>query len=115
MKLLLVALFVLAVESSSIQEKDEVTTDGWSPDPCFPHCTTPDEFTSPDPEMCIKTDCFDKPLCQQMCAMVMHCRAYEWILNNDDNDIFGETWCAVEGYGMCYCCECPDEVYEKMN
>ena len=37
----------------------------------------------------------------------MGCRSFEWILNNDDNDIFGETWCAVDGYGMCYCCECP--------
>ena len=32
---------------------------------------------------------------------------HEWILNNDDNDIFGETWCSVDGYGMCYCCELP--------
>ena len=36
----------------------------------------------------------------------MACRSFEWIMNNDDNDIFGETWCAVDGYGMCYCCDC---------
>ena len=42
----------------------------------------------------------------RMCAVINHCHSYEWILNNDDNDIFGETWCAVEGLGMCYCCDC---------
>ena len=55
---------------------------------------------------CVKTDCWDEPLCKDMCSSIMHCRTYEWILNNDDNDIFGETWCAVDGYGMCYCCDC---------
>merc|ERR1712141_28771 len=85
----------------------ETTTDGWSPDPCFPHCTTDSSLTSPPPERgCVKTDCFDEPLCQDMCAVIMHCHSYEWIMNNDDNDIFGETWCAVDGTGMCYCCDC---------
>ena len=42
----------------------------------------------------------------RMCAVINHCYSYEWILNNDDNDIFGETWCAVDGLGMCYCCDC---------
>ena len=50
----------------------------------------------------------------RMCAVINHCHSYEWILNNDDNDIFGETWCAVEGYGMCYCCDC-EWFHEKIT
>ena len=50
-----------------------------------------------------------------MCVMFALCSLcgtmgyhyHVWILNNDDNDIFGETWCASDGLGMCYCCEYP--------
>ena len=41
-----------------------------------------------------------------MCHVIMQCSSYEWVMNNDDNDSFGETWCGVDGYGMCYCCGC---------
>merc|ERR1712179_503272 len=87
-------------------------TDGeWSPDPCFPLCTTGPDQTSPDPARhCVKTDCFDEPLCADMCTVIMQCHSHEWIHNNDDNDIFGETWCAVSEYGMCYCCDCGDQI-----
>ena len=35
-------------------------------DPCFPTCTTGPDQTSPPPDRgCIKTDCFDEPLCQE--------------------------------------------------
>ena len=71
---------------------EETTTHGWSPglinnlftfiyifvctysqlfvyistDPCFPTCTTGPDQTSPPPDRgCIKTDCFDEPLCQE--------------------------------------------------
>ena len=44
-----------------------------------------------------------------MCAVIMHCHSYEWINNNYAGDVFGETWCAVEGYGMCYCCDCEEK------
>ena len=47
-----------------------------------------------------------------MCTLFSLCGTmgyhyHVWILNNDDNDIFGETWCASDGLGMCYCCEYP--------
>ena len=43
----------------------DVTGD-WSPDPCFPLCTTDSALTSPPPDRgCIKTDCFDEPLCRE--------------------------------------------------
>jgi len=104
----IVSAITIVVNAKAL-EKAETTTHGWSPDPCFPTCTTGPDQTSPPPERgCIKTDCFDEPLCQEMCAVINHCYSYEWILNNDDNDIFGETWCAVEGIGMCYCCDCED-------
>merc|ERR1712055_250755 len=101
----LILVLSITMAEQSLQEKG-VTSD-WSPDPCFPLCTTGADQTSPDPSrQCVKTDCFDEPLCHDMCAVIMHCHSYEWVLNNDDNDIFGETWCAVDGYGMCYCCDC---------
>merc|ERR1711997_265972 len=101
-----IIFFTASFDAKTI-EKIETTTNGWNPDPCFPTCTTGPDQTSPAPERgCLKTDCFDEPLCQEMCAVINHCYSYEWILNNDDNDIFGETWCAVDGLGMCYCCDC---------
>merc|ERR1711884_490326 len=109
-KLALVFVTLAYTASANPVQENDIATSDWSPDPCFPMCTTPSDFTSPDPARgCIKTDCFDQKLCAQMCSAVMHCRSMEWILNNDDNDIFGETWCGVDGYGMCYCCDCPDE------
>merc|ERR1711982_76154 len=103
---LLAIISTTAFASGNEGDGKEVTGD-WSPDPCFPMCTTDSALTSPDPARhCIKTDCMDEPLCADMCHVINECRSYEWILNNDDNDIFGETWCAVEGYGMCYCCDC---------
>merc|ERR1711915_754965 len=98
--------FLVSMGYSVGQEKG-VTNGEWSPGPCFPLCTTGPAQTSPPPERgCIKTDCFDEPLCAEMCEVINQCYSYEWVLNNDDNDIFGETWCAVTGYGMCYCCDC---------
>merc|ERR1711973_497612 len=99
-------LFFLFTAAFAYNVDRDVTTPDWSPDPCFPDCTTPVDFTSPDPELCVKTDCFDLQLCQEWCIIGMQCRAYEWVPNNDDNDIFGETWCGVDGLGMCYCCKC---------
>merc|ERR1712037_521387 len=98
--------FISVAASASISEEAREVTGDWSPDPCFPMCTTDSAMTSPPPDRgCIKTDCFDEPLCRDLCS-TMGCWSFEWILNNDDNDIFGETWCAVDGYGMCYCCDC---------
>merc|ERR1712203_1245921 len=102
-------LFFLVTSPSFADEEVQVAevTSDWSPDPCFPMCTTDTALTSPDPARhCTKTDCFDEPLCRDMCHVIMQCSSYEWIMNNDDNDIFGETWCGVDGYGMCYCCGC---------
>merc|ERR1719348_386759 len=100
--------FIVICESSTKNVEVKVVTNGeFSPDPCFPLCTTGAAQTSPPPERgCFRTDCFDEPLCAEMCEVINQCHSYEWILNNDDNDIFGETWCAVSGYGMCYCCDC---------
>merc|ERR1712215_560125 len=114
LSLLACLLVILAADGRKIDLPQDMTdlgskdeTKDWSPDPCFPDCTTDSALTSPDPSRhCIKTDCFDEPLCAEMCAVINHCGSYEWVLNNDDNDIFGETWCAVDGYGMCYCCDC---------
>merc|ERR1711971_767722 len=105
MRIHLVIFVLLACRTALCSETGDVTGD-WSPDPCFPLCTTDSALTSPLPDRgCIKTDCFDEPLCRDLCS-TMGCWSFEWILNNDDNDIFGETWCAVDGYGMCYCCDC---------
>merc|ERR1712243_410051 len=52
--------------------------DDWSPDPCFPMCTTGDDQTSPPPEEgCMKTDCFDEPLCVNLCG-TMGCHSHLW-------------------------------------
>merc|ERR1712241_880381 len=100
LKLLLVATF-LTVLSTTLGQDD------WSPAPCFPMCTTDAAMTSPPADReCVKTDCFDEPLCTNLCG-TMGYHYHVWILNNDDNDIFGETWCASDGLGMCYCCEYP--------
>merc|ERR1719495_833310 len=100
-------LLVIAAGTPLADPEEKEATGDWSPDPCFPMCTTDSAMTSPDPSRhCVKTDCFDEALCRDMCHVMMECSSYEWILNNDDNDIFGETWCAVDGLGMCYCCDC---------
>merc|ERR1712029_537316 len=105
--IVLAVLLMIAAGNPLADPEEKEATGDWSPDPCFPLCTTDSAMTSPLPEReCVKTDCFDEPLCIDLCG-TMGYHYHEWILNNDDNDIFGETWCAVDGYGMCYCCELP--------
>merc|ERR1711887_302034 len=107
--LLLLSSYTLAsphLEESTDAAK-EATNGEFSPDPCFPLCTTDSGLTSPKPERgCVKTDCFDEALCSGMCGAIMHCHEFECVSNHDDNDIFGETWCATNDSCMCYCCAC---------
>ena len=51
----------------SLDEEEKAVSGGdWSPDPCFPMCTTDSALTSPAPERhCVKTDCWDEPLCAE--------------------------------------------------
>ena len=53
--------------SLSVDEEEKAVSGGdWSPDPCFPMCTTDSALTSPAPERhCVKTDCFDEHLCAE--------------------------------------------------
>merc|ERR1712127_33101 len=104
--MLFLPMILLLSTTLAVDVEDSGVTNGeWSPGPCFPTCVTGPEQTSPDPSrQCVKTDCFDEQLCADMCGAIMHCHSYEWVHTNDDNDIFGETWCAVSDSGMCYCC-----------
>merc|ERR1712087_505471 len=87
--IVLTGLLALAARNPLADPEEKEATGDWSPDPCFPMCTTDSAMTSPDPSRhCVKTDCFDEALCRDMCHVMMECSSYEWILNNDDNDIF---------------------------
>merc|ERR1712209_344377 len=65
--LLLLSSFTLATSlDESTDAAKEATNGEFSPDPCFPLCTTDSGLTSPKPERgCVKTDCFDEALCRE--------------------------------------------------
>merc|ERR1712117_601147 len=72
-----------------------------------PDMVTGSDQTSPPPEdSCMKVDCMDESFCSLACDGI-NCMGYEWIVNHDQEDVMGETWCPMEGTGMCYCCQCP--------